>query len=62
MTTEDSFYIALNEFDNNIRTIWQTVQSEDDFCDMTMAREDKLIQTHKMIISSMSLLSEISRN
>ena len=29
---------------------------------MTLAREDKLIQTHKMIISSMSLLSEISRN
>ena len=56
MTTEDSFYIALNEFDNNIRTIWRTVQSEGDFCDMTLAHEDMLIQTHKVIMSSMSFL------
>ena len=54
MSIEDSFYLTLNEFGKTVRTIWKTLQTENDFCDMTMACGDTLIQTHKVIISAMS--------
>ena len=54
MSIEDSFYLTLNEFGKTVRTIWKTLQTENDFYDMTMACGDTLIQTHKVIISAMS--------
>jgi len=50
----DTFCIGLDEFDTNIRTIWQNLQKEKEFCDMTLACEGKVIQTHKVIISAIS--------
>jgi len=50
----DTFCIGLDEFDSNIRTIWQNLQKEEEFCDMTLACEGKVIQTHKVIISAIS--------
>ena len=54
MSIEDSFYLTLNEFGKTVKTIWKTLQTENDFCDMTLACGDTLIQTHKVIISAMS--------
>ena len=49
MSIEDSFYLTLNEFGKTVRTIWKTLQTENDFCDMTMACGDTLIQTLSLI-------------
>ena len=38
----------------NIGTIWQKVQSEQDFYDIILACDEKFIQTHKLVISAMS--------
>jgi len=63
METMDTFCVGLDEFDTNIRKIWQNLQKEEEFCDMTLACEGKVIKTHKVIISAISpILRNILRN
>ena len=47
-----SFVFVWNE--RNVGISWQELQNETDFCDVTLACEDKQIKTHKVIISSCS--------
>jgi len=54
MVRNDSFCLRLNEFERSVKTAWQQMQKEDEFCDMTLACEDRQIETHKLIISSYS--------
>ena len=54
MADSDNFCLRLNEFERNVKTSWRELQIEKDFCDVTLACEDKQIQTHKIIISSSS--------
>ena len=54
MDTEENFCLRLNSFDENVKTAWKEMQMEEDFCDMTLACQDKQIKTHKLIISSYS--------
>ena len=54
MTQGDNFCLRLNSFDSHIKTFWNEFQVEQDFCDVTIACEDKLLKTHKMIVSSFS--------
>ena len=49
-----SLYLRLNGFEKNVKTSWQELQKEDDFCDVVLACEDKQIKTHQLIISSCS--------
>ena len=50
----NSFFVTFNEFEKHIGTIWQKVQSEQDFYDIILACDEKFIQTHKLVISAMS--------
>ena len=54
MVGNDSFCLRLNQFERNVKTAWQDMQAEADYCDVTLACEDKQIKTHKLIISSCS--------
>ena len=54
MSGNDNFCLRLNEFERNVKTAWQDMQAEADYCDVTLACEDKQIKTHKLIISSSS--------
>ena len=46
MAQGDNFCLRFNSFDNSVRTFWQGFQVETDFCDITLACEDKQIKTH----------------
>ena len=46
--------ISRLEFAENIRSAWQELQLESDFCDVTLACADNQIQVHKVIISASS--------
>ena len=50
----ETFCFRLTQFGDNIRTTWQQLQVEDDFCDVTLACKDGQIPTHKIIISHSS--------
>ena len=50
----ESFCLRLTQFGDNIRTTWQQLQVEKDFCDVTLACKDGQISTHKIIISHSS--------
>ena len=54
MADNENFCLRLNSFDKNVKTAWQEMQMEKDFCDMTLACQDKQIKTHKLIVSSYS--------
>jgi len=54
MAGNDNFCLRLNSFDKSVQTAWQEMQMEEDFCDITLACQDKQIKTHKLIISSYS--------
>ena len=54
MSANDNFCLRLNSFDENVKRAWKEMQMEEDFCDMTLACQDKQIKTHKLIISSYS--------
>jgi len=54
MASLNSFYVNFNEFESNIGTIWQKLQSEQDFFDMTLVCDGQFIQTHKLVISAVS--------
>ena len=54
MTGSDNFFLHLNSFNENIKTTWKEIQVKEDFCDMTLACQDKQVKAHKLIISSYS--------
>ena len=54
MSKNDTFCLRLDEFERNIKKSWQDLQIETDFCDVTLACEDKQIKTHKVILSACS--------
>ena len=54
MADNDTFCLRLDEFERHIKTSWQELQIEPDFCDLTLACEDKQIKTHKVIVSACS--------
>ena len=54
MSEDNTFLLHLDEFDRNSKTFWQKFQIETDYCDVTLACEDKQIRTHKLIISACS--------
>merc|ERR1719186_1487914 len=54
MTHADNYCLRFNDFDNQIKTSWQKFQAETNFCDVTLACEDKQIQAHRLIVSSYS--------
>ena len=54
MAANDVFCLRLQDFESNIRNSWKDIQSQKDFCDVTLACDDKQITTHKFIISSSS--------
>ena len=43
--------LCFNEFGSNIRTTWQQLLIDKDFCDVTLACDDGQIQSHKIIVS-----------
>ena len=47
MASSESFCLRLNEFGENIKTSWQYLQTEEDFCDIILACEDKQKGAHK---------------
>ena len=54
MAESDIFCLRMQEFNKNIGISWQELQIEANFCDVTLACEDKQIKAHKVIISSCS--------
>merc|ERR1712096_9218 len=52
--TFETFALRLNEFEDVIKSCWQELQRENDFCDITLACEDRQIKTHKFVISAFS--------
>ena len=54
MSASKKYCLRLNEFEGNAKLYWQALQKEIDFCDVTLACEDKQIEAHKLIISSCS--------
>jgi len=50
-----SFYnLNLNDFGTSIRTAWEELRQQNDFCDVTLACEGKQIEAHKVILSGFS--------
>ena len=47
MVDDENFRLLLNEFEENVKTSWQELQNEKDFCDVPLACEDKPIQLIK---------------
>ena len=54
MENENKFCLRLNSFGTDIETTWQQLQNEGNFLDVTLACDDKQIQAHKIVISSIS--------
>ena len=54
MNIRENFCLRLNDFETNVRKSWKELQKEQTFCDVTLACEEKQIQTHKLVISAYS--------
>ena len=54
MSESDVFCLCMDQFTINAGKSWQELQIETDFCDVTLACEDKQIKAHKVIISAFS--------
>ena len=52
--TDENYCLRLNSFGSSVQNTWQQLQNEGDFCDVTLACEDKQIQAHKIVICSSS--------
>ena len=50
----ETFCLRFNEFDGFIKSSWLEHQRDNDFCDITLACEDRQIKTHKFVISAFS--------
>ena len=60
MSGNSNIGLHFKGFEGKVKISWQELQLENDFCDVTLACEDKQINTHKFIISSFSpVLKEI---
>ena len=60
MAIRENDCFRLNEYGSNIRTTWQQLQIDKDFCDVTMVCDDGQIKTHRIIVSHSSpLLKDI---
>ena len=51
MASFDNICLRSNDFKESIMMYWQELRMEDNFCDMSLACEDKIIKAHKVIIS-----------
>ena len=56
MESNDNFCLRLNSFDIGVKAAWQELQMAEDFYDMTLACQDRQIKTHRVVISSYSLV------
>ena len=54
MSSNESFCLRLNEFEDIIKSSWQDLQRDNDLGDLTLACEDREIKTHKFVISAFS--------
>ena len=54
MENSDHFCLRLNEFENNVAASWKELQFETDFCDVTLACDNRQLKAHKFVISSCS--------
>jgi len=54
MENNSIYSLNLNDFSNNVTTVWQELRQEKDFCDVTLACEGKQIEAHKVILSGFS--------
>jgi len=52
MANYNTFHLYSNNFETNIKSSWKAFQIEHDFCDVTLACEDRTVDAHKMIISA----------
>ena len=50
----NGYHLEYNKFENNTKVTWQKLQSDKDFCDVTLACDGKQIHAHKIILSSSS--------
>ena len=62
MANQKFYPLQSNEFESNIKTSWQELETDKDFCDVTLACDDKQIKAHKLIISSSSPVQSTSTN
>ena len=44
--------LHLNSFEIGVKNVWQEMQMNGDFYDLSLACEDKQIKTHKLVISA----------
>ena len=54
MASGENFCLRLNEFERNVKTYWQQLRDEKDFCDVSLSCDDGHIKTHKILISCCS--------
>lgn len=51
MADRKNYCLRLDDFRSNIRTTWEQLLIESDFCDVTLACRGGKIKTHRIIIS-----------
>ena len=54
MDQNENFCLRLNGFENNVKLSWQDLQTDQIFCDITLACDNKQIEAHKAILSACS--------
>ena len=54
MAANETFCLCVNEFEGVIKSSWKDLRTENNFCDIRLACEDRQIKTHKFVISSFS--------
>jgi len=55
MTKSGKLCLRFTDFENNIGSIWKSIQTENNFCDVTLAcGSGQVVQAHKVILSSCS--------
>ena len=52
--SDNYLYLFDFEFKINAKISWQELQTDGDYCDVTLACEDKQIKAHRLVISSLS--------
>ena len=59
MPVFDNICLRVNEFEESTMMYWQELHMEDNFGDMSLACEDKIIKAHKVIISFYSPIIKV---
>ena len=63
MTHNGPFHFLQNKYSGTIQENWQQLQFEKNYCDVSLACDDKQIEAHKVVISSCSpLFGSILKN